>query len=609
MAEIDSATVGTASSPGASYGYYAYNLSGSISDNSFNITGTPTITICRWLDTTVDRVEFGITGDQTSNQDWVSMTVDGTEFLKSNATTPNGTYVSALNYTVWGWTSANVFASAGNSVDVTWDGADTDSEPNAFNFADVTTATTNTVYDTYVQITGIDVSITASLLTNGDGTFAVSNSTTTPTSGFSTADKSVSNNQYVHVKQTSSTTAGSSRTMTIYMGSPQVGDDWRVVTSFSGGTADFSATLDFDNDPGDSQATFGATAAKDDIIDVTLDTTINSLSASDQAAVSAAYNWDLLSTKNSTCLAGFSGGDGDVSRIRVDCDFDSWWVLWRFYISQGKAVSVYLASISGNQRAPLPVGSISMNEIHINVSKTSTVSGTTCTLNDADFRAVRATDSTYDGGDGIDATPGSTISIGEFRNATAGPFLLNSYYRSLDFGGVAGLFVSPRNRALYITDNGYEEHFTGTSGFVFSSGGSTSHNVTAGDFVVFSFDYVANWDTDQEDPVYETVSTSQTLKQYSHTGNLSEITTVIDYVVLADSGTSYTWDYADLGNINGGNYHNRRIASFTSVAEKSRWQVSWLVELPSDWIGDGNTKKHAATVSEEMTNPIIKGFI
>jgi hypothetical protein len=63
---------------------------------------------------------------------------------------------------------------------------------------------------------------------------------------------------------------------------------------------------------------------------------------------------------------------------------------------------------------PLPTTSISLNAIHVEVGGTS---GTTVSLNDADVRGIGAPDSTYDGGDGINTTSGSTISIGEFRNA------------------------------------------------------------------------------------------------------------------------------------------------------------------------------------------------
>ena len=63
---------------------------------------------------------------------------------------------------------------------------------------------------------------------------------------------------------------------------------------------------------------------------------------------------------------------------------------------------------------PLPTTNISLNAIHVEVGGTS---GTTVSLNDADVRGIGAPDSTYAGGDGINTTSGTTISIGEFRNA------------------------------------------------------------------------------------------------------------------------------------------------------------------------------------------------
>ena len=64
---------------------------------------------------------------------------------------------------------------------------------------------------------------------------------------------------------------------------------------------------------------------------------------------------------------------------------------------------------------PLPTTNISLNAIHVEVGGTS---GTTVSLNDADVRGIGAPDSTYAGGDGINTTSGTTISIGEFRNAS-----------------------------------------------------------------------------------------------------------------------------------------------------------------------------------------------
>lgn len=76
---------------------------------------------------------------------------------------------------------------------------------------------------------------------------------------------------------------------------------------------------------------------------------------------------------------------------------------------------------------PLPTTNISLNAIHVEVGGTS---GTTVSLNDADVRGIGNPDATYAGGDGINTTSGTTISIGEFRNAQASPPPALSYTNS-----------------------------------------------------------------------------------------------------------------------------------------------------------------------------------
>ena len=67
---------------------------------------------------------------------------------------------------------------------------------------------------------------------------------------------------------------------------------------------------------------------------------------------------------------------------------------------------------------PLPTTNISLNAIHVEVGGTS---GTQVSLNDADVRSIGSPDTTYAGAEGINTTSGTTISIGEFRNATDTP--------------------------------------------------------------------------------------------------------------------------------------------------------------------------------------------
>ena len=63
---------------------------------------------------------------------------------------------------------------------------------------------------------------------------------------------------------------------------------------------------------------------------------------------------------------------------------------------------------------PLPTTNLTMNDIHVEVGGSS---GTSVSLNDADVRAIGNPDPTYAGAEGISTTSGSTISMGEFRNA------------------------------------------------------------------------------------------------------------------------------------------------------------------------------------------------
>jgi hypothetical protein len=89
----------------------------------------------------------------------------------------------------------------------------------------------------------------------------------------------------------------------------------------------------------------------------------------------------------------------------------------------------------------LPTTNISLNAIHVEVGGTS---GTQVSLNDADIRGIGGTDSTYDGGDGINTTSGTTISIGEFRNASA--FSWTSPTGGFSYAPTAAFNIEEENR-------------------------------------------------------------------------------------------------------------------------------------------------------------------
>ena len=110
-----------------------------------------------------------------------------------------------------------------------------DVTPTAFTFTNVSGVARNAPQNAYVQITGIEA-LVAATITGAGATFAVSNSTATPSSGFSTAGRNVSNNQYVHVRMTSSNSYNTTVTTTLTAGG--VSDGWDVTTQVAPSTVD-----------------------------------------------------------------------------------------------------------------------------------------------------------------------------------------------------------------------------------------------------------------------------------------------------------------------------------------------------------------------------------
>jgi hypothetical protein len=226
------------------YGFSSPITIGTLSDTA-NGTSNPDVsgiyssvdaTQVVWFDTNI--LQFAVEGVR-SNSGWDSMTVGSTTVNRSDA---SFTTSSAGNgSSSWNWSSqSNPFGTTtGADVLVTWDdGVTSDTTPDTFNFTDVPNADTSTEYNTYVQITGINASTTVSR-TSGSGTFAVSSSTTTPTSGFGTTG-SITNNQYLHVKQTSSSSLSTPVSTTISVGG--VSDAWVVTTKSTNLSVSLAAT-------------------------------------------------------------------------------------------------------------------------------------------------------------------------------------------------------------------------------------------------------------------------------------------------------------------------------------------------------------------------------
>lgn len=152
-------------------------------------------------------------------------------YTSSNGTASNGDTFSVRH------TSSSSF-STGVSTTLTIGGvSDTftsttlasDTTPNAFSFTDVSSAARNTYYYAYVQITGINNTATASGSSGGTYGFAVSSSTSQPSSSsFTTSSKSITNNQYLHVRVQSSSSFSTAVGATVTVGG--VSDTFTVTT-------------------------------------------------------------------------------------------------------------------------------------------------------------------------------------------------------------------------------------------------------------------------------------------------------------------------------------------------------------------------------------------
>ena len=118
----------------------------------------------------------------------------------------------------------------------------TDGTPNAYTIPDVTNAALGAEQNVNVQITGITESVTVSR-NSGTATFAVSSTSTTPSSGFSSTAKQITNNQYLHVKQNSSGTSATTLNSQFSVGG--VTDTFSNTTA---GAGDVTITIVYDNE-------------------------------------------------------------------------------------------------------------------------------------------------------------------------------------------------------------------------------------------------------------------------------------------------------------------------------------------------------------------------
>ena len=251
-ASQDEDTSGTFDDSGAiAVGYIAPDTNISVSRSpsgnlTSNSTGNVTVTISngtaenryRVLRTSPSNLGCGDTGNLSGTSGTVSL-----DYSVSGELPPAG---STYSYTI------QARRDTGNGGDGSYDNtgtnfsiARTDGTPNGYTIPDVPNASLNTEQNKFVQITGITETVTASR-TSGTATFAVSSSTTTPSAGsFSGTAKNITNNQYLHVKQTSSGTAGTALNSEFSVGG--VTDTFSVTTAAAG---DVTVSITYDQESG-----------------------------------------------------------------------------------------------------------------------------------------------------------------------------------------------------------------------------------------------------------------------------------------------------------------------------------------------------------------------
>ena len=172
----------------------------------------------------------------SDNASWLTTQVTNTStgtFRLAAGANSSGSRTATVTYTTstsFGASHTMTFTVQQNTQDTT---------PDAISFTGQTVASGATANASH-QITGIDTSITVTYSGSGTGSFAVSSSSSTPSSGFSQSSKSISNNQYIHIRDVGPSTGGSSVTATVTAGG--VSGSFVVTASTDGTPNSFSFT-------------------------------------------------------------------------------------------------------------------------------------------------------------------------------------------------------------------------------------------------------------------------------------------------------------------------------------------------------------------------------
>ena len=179
-------------------------------------------------------------GASTSGETYAIRVNDGSTNIDTRTNNGNFTINNANLPSIGNTTTYEVFARRPNSTG--GDGStffqsnvtasvtrSQDATPAQFSFTDNNNANTETeIYDS-VQITDITTTVIASV-TSGSGKFAVSQSADLPASNaFTTTNKNITNNDYLHVSLTSDDSQGVTKSTTFSVGG--VSDNWNVTTN------------------------------------------------------------------------------------------------------------------------------------------------------------------------------------------------------------------------------------------------------------------------------------------------------------------------------------------------------------------------------------------
>lgn len=224
----------------------------SISGGALQYNSTESFTHTRAISDTVANTSFRVRNTQatqgnTAGATAVEATATGTS-IDLNLTSPAD--IPAAGTTVDYVTEFRV--TTANNGDGTWRALPssvnaqnfTIGRQSSFAFSDTTNQNLNTEQNSFVEINGLVTTVTASH--SGAGSFAVSDSSTTPSSGFSTTNKSVtSTNRFVHARHTSANSVSTNTDTTITIDG--ISDTFRS-TTVATVPADVTITIRYEYD-------------------------------------------------------------------------------------------------------------------------------------------------------------------------------------------------------------------------------------------------------------------------------------------------------------------------------------------------------------------------